>query len=660
MPALALVLCLFPAGQAFAQDAREPARAEETVTVTATRRPFAIADLAAPVVSVSGTSLRGRAAVGLDEALRWTPQVSLLRRTPARAAHPTTQGLNLRGVAPSGTSRALVLIDGLPLTDAFGGWVYWSRVPPLMIEAVEIAPGGGSATFGNQSLAGTLQIVTRNAPDELRAATSLSAGNLGSYRLGGFVGGALGNARLIGAIDVFSTAGYVATAAADRGPVDTKVGSSHQLLWLRAQAGAAWRLGGDLLREERQNGTPEQTNRTVSGGLQLAWESGSDRRGVAGRAQARWQEFESRFSRIGPDRVAEVPVLDQVVPAREAAVSVQGWTQPGVTSTVAAGVDWRHVSGTSEELILTIDRERAVGGNQNVGGLFVAAQVAPAGGLFLEAALRGDLWRNQELGDGPARSLSALSPRVGGAWRVAPAWTLRAAGYRSFRAPTLNELYRQFRVGNVVTLANPDLEAEHLWGAEAGIEHQYFAGDIDLTARVQAYVNELSDAIVNATLDTGPSLILRRRDNVGRARIRGIEGALQAGIGAWRLDATAVWIDARFSDSGAGRVGLAGRRLPHVPTYRARISASWGVGKWSALAALHATGPQFEDERNTLRLGAATTADLLVGYRVTDALEADLGVQNLFDSAVEVRRSSVLTLGPPATVSARLRWSPSQ
>ncbi len=260
-----------------------------------------------------------------------------------------------------------------------------------MIEAVEIAPGGGSATFGNQSLAGTLQIVTRGAPGEFQATTSVSAGNLGSYRLGGFVGGALGRARVIGAIDVFRTDGYIATAVEDRGPVDTNVGSAHQSLWLRATAGRSWQLGGDLLREERDNGTPEQTNRTVSGGLRLAWEGGTDRRGLAGRAQTRWQEFSSRFSRIDPDRAGEVPVLDQVVPAREAAVSLQGWHQPGATSTVAAGIDWRHVAGTSEEVILAIDREREVGGQQNVGGLFIAAQTAPAGNLFLEAALRGDV-----------------------------------------------------------------------------------------------------------------------------------------------------------------------------------------------------------------------------------------------------------------------------
>jgi outer membrane cobalamin receptor len=48
--------------------------------------------------------------------------------------------------------------------------------------------------------------------------------------------------------------------------------------------------------------------------------------------------------------------------------------------------------------------------------------------------------------------------------------TLYAAAYRSFRAPTLNELYRSFRVGNVLTQSNPYLKAEHFSGAEGGVK----------------------------------------------------------------------------------------------------------------------------------------------------------------------------------------------
>ena len=61
--------------------------------------------------------------------LRQVPGFSLFRRTTSRAANPTTQGVSLRGLGASGASRALVLSDGFPLNDPFGGWVYWDRAP---------------------------------------------------------------------------------------------------------------------------------------------------------------------------------------------------------------------------------------------------------------------------------------------------------------------------------------------------------------------------------------------------------------------------------------------------------------------------------------------------------------------------------------------------
>src|SRR5687767_13409384 len=69
-------------------------------------------------------------ALRLDEALKRVPGVSLFRRTGSGAANPTTQGLSLRSIAPSGAGRALVTLDGAPQNDPFGGWVIWSALPP--------------------------------------------------------------------------------------------------------------------------------------------------------------------------------------------------------------------------------------------------------------------------------------------------------------------------------------------------------------------------------------------------------------------------------------------------------------------------------------------------------------------------------------------------
>src|SRR5690606_33116420 len=114
-------------------EAAPGAHVEESVTVTATRTETPLEQAPGSLVVLSGRALETTAALALDDALRLVPGFSLFRRTGSRAAHPTAQGVSLRGIGPSGTSRALVLSDGVPLNDPFGGWVYWGRVPRVAL-----------------------------------------------------------------------------------------------------------------------------------------------------------------------------------------------------------------------------------------------------------------------------------------------------------------------------------------------------------------------------------------------------------------------------------------------------------------------------------------------------------------------------------------------
>ncbi|WP_312128137.1 TonB-dependent receptor plug domain-containing protein [Brevundimonas sp.] len=91
------------------------------VVVTAARLPAAASEAAFSVVRLKQGDIEASARV--DEALRSVPAVSLFRRTTSLSANPTTQGLSLRAIAPSGAGRTLVTLDGVPLNDPFGGWV---------------------------------------------------------------------------------------------------------------------------------------------------------------------------------------------------------------------------------------------------------------------------------------------------------------------------------------------------------------------------------------------------------------------------------------------------------------------------------------------------------------------------------------------------------
>ena len=144
-----------------------PASRAEQITVTATLTPTRLAETPASVVALPAAALAATAAPTLDDALRQVPGFGLFRRTGSRTANPTSQGVSLRGLGASGASRAVVLVDGLPLNDPFGGWVYWARVPRDAIEQVEVLRGGASNLYGSSALGGVVQVLTssRSGPD---------------------------------------------------------------------------------------------------------------------------------------------------------------------------------------------------------------------------------------------------------------------------------------------------------------------------------------------------------------------------------------------------------------------------------------------------------------------------------------------------------------
>ena len=154
--------------------ALRPARREE-VTVTAGRTETRLGDTAERVVVLGRADIAASAALTLDDTLRQVPGFSLFRRSGSRVANPTSQGASLRGVGPSGASRTLVLLDGVPLNDAFGGWVYWSRVPRAAIERVEVLEGGASDLYGSAALGGVVQALGRS--DDGAVAFDASLGN---------------------------------------------------------------------------------------------------------------------------------------------------------------------------------------------------------------------------------------------------------------------------------------------------------------------------------------------------------------------------------------------------------------------------------------------------------------------------------------------------
>ena len=653
-----------------------PASINAQVVVAAARIPTSHNETAASVVLLEATELQTTAAVTLDDALRQIPGFSLFRRSGSRTANPTTQGVSLRGIGASGASRALVLADGVALNDPFGGWVYWNRIPRESIQKVEVLLGGASHLYGSSALAGLIDVATKTV-SENHLSLSASYGNERSPNASIYMSGTKGDWSASLAGEVFRTDGYVLVTESQRGEVDTPAGSRNAVVNLRLQRTIRdnLRLFGNatFFGEARKNGTPLQTNRTHFRQFVIGTDFESTSVGsLSVKLHGATQVFDQNFSAITTDRNAETLTRVQRVPAQAVGASAQ-WTKPVAREhTLVAGAEVREVRGASDEIVFVNGRPTSVvgaGGRERTSGVYVEDLIQAGARLFLILGARFDRWRNLEAFSA-TRSLSspfpisitqftdreetALSSRLSAVYRINGNVSIVASGQRAFRAPTLNELYRSFRVGNVVTLANEDLLAERLSAGEAGLRVNALKNRFLVDGSF--FWNEITRPVANVTLQVTPTLITRQRQNLGRTRSRGVElhgeatlsRYLSLSAGYLLADATVV----RFPVN----VAIEGLRIPQVARHQFTFQSRYSNPAVATIAFQgRAASSQFDDDQNQFRLAPYFTLDTFVARRLSERFEVFAAIENILNQRYEVGKTPITTLGPPIHVRVGFR-----
>lgn len=624
----------------------------ESITVAASRAGLRIVEAPTSTVVVTQQDLAATASPTLDDALRTVPGFTLFRRSGSRTANPTAQGVSLRGVGASGASRSVVLDEGIPLNDPFGGWVYWGRVPIAAVDRVEVIRGGGSDLFGSAASSGAIQLLRSEARD--RVVADLSAGSDDTHLASASAAMPAGALSLRFSGESFSTAGY--TPVAERGSVDVDAGVERSTVEAAVETRsddaprAFVRLA--FFDEERSNGTQLQVNSTSVWSAASGIDFSREALFASLRAYGSNQDYDQTFSAVASDRESERLTRIQNVPSTSFGISGYGTTDVTWYSRVAFGGELRKVEGRSdEEIIGTSTMEVSAGGTQQTASLFVE-QVATLQPLTLVLSGRYDRWSNSDASrrtNGarvafPTREEDAFSPRVALSYRWRDHMTLTASAYDAFRAPTLNELYRSFRVGNVLTNANENLEAEKLRGFEAGARYE----GLSYVLRATLFRMTTRDPVANVTISSAPALIQRQRQNLGRTRTSGIELDAEHRIGNhWRVSAGYLYSDAEVVDFSENPA-VEGNRLPHVPRHQGSLRLSYSGLAGSLVASdVRWSGEQFEDDRNQLTLGGFTTVDLFASKLVTPRWSAYGAVENVLNEEIEVGRTPVTTLGQP-------------
>jgi len=660
-----------------------PAGLLETVTVTPARGEQLLGSTPASVSLIDREEIRQSPAVVADDVLRQVPTFSLFRRTSSLSSHPTAQGVSLRGIGPSGASRTLVLLDDVPFNDPFGGWVYWTRVPLENVDRVEIVEGPSSNLYGNYAIGGVISIVS-SPPSARTAEVTAQYGSKNTPKLDLFGSEVWGKLGVSANASIFDTDGFPTVIENERGPIDTKAQVQFRNFSAKADYRASNRLSffgrTGYFHEERDNakyalgytGDPEANDTTwkhLNGGVRVGLPDSS---ALQVRLFADFEEFDSNFLAV-PNVVLRDTArvtLEQHVPSKGWGGSAQWSRAFGLQNFFTAGLDWRWVDGDSEETTRMLDGVRlnifrVSGGTQRSTGFFLQNIYTPAENLNITVGARVDHWRNYDghnlettIATGlPApgnvpnlaeRDDTVVSPRAALLYRFNDQVSAWGAVSTGFRAPTLNELYRQFRVGALLTLANNELGPERVVSTEVGVN---LLPTPDMTVRATFFDNRVKDPIFNLTIAENT----QQRRNLERTRVRGFQTDLDYRLGtAWAVSAGYVMNDATVRESSINPA-LVGNRLAQVPKHRGSVRLLWTDPRYVSLGVgLQFIGRQFDDDLNLRTVPGETepgmpgyvTADLNASRDINDTVQVFFGIQNLFDEEYVVQTNPT-TIGTP-------------
>ncbi|MGQ9634160.1 MAG: TonB-dependent receptor [Bryobacteraceae bacterium] len=615
------------AAPAFAQVALPPLKTSITVTETLS------ASVAAHMTVLDASTLDRIAGVNADDRLRTIPGFSLFRRSSSLVAHPSTQGVSLRGLGSTAASRTSVRWDGVPLNEPFGGWIQWSRVAPEALDRIEVTRGASTSLFGDHSMGGSISLFSK-AAERNRLESQVEAGNRATRTVSAAAARRWNRWAASAHWRGVTTGGYYIVRPSDRGLADRPARSRFTAGDLRLDAGQGAErlfLKLDVLAEERSNGTVLRRNSTSLGSLSAHYFRNAATSSLSLIAWHVREQFWDHTSSLSPDRNTETPATRQRVPAESAGATAL-WRKQQSHWSAIAGADLLRVEGYSYQT------NPATGVTQVTGG------VLPQHGYFTQLEA-GSAWlrlfagaRFQSAGSG--RRL--FSPSAGLTAARGPV-RLRASAYRAFRIPTLDEMYRQFRVGNTVTFPNPDLRPETMSGGEVGLDWSSERSRLSLTA----YHNSLGRLITNVTISTTPSLIQRQKRNAGQATARGVEAELRH---RWRSllgELSYLFVDSRFSS---------GPRLPQVARHQGSAMLTHSGPRTLFTAGVRAYSSQFEDDLNTYRMPGYAVLHFSVQRELGRALVAVFTMENTLNREFIVGFTPTAATGAPRLWRVGWRW----
>lgn len=670
LSALCLLMSLPLAGDAAENpDADASFYTTDEVVISAARTPVAVGRSAAAVTVLTQEDILRSPYPGghqLDDLLRSVPGVQPATLS-SRYNHPTAQSVTVNGL---GSRRALVLLDGIPLNDGFGGWINWGLIPNE-IDRVEIVPGGASNLYGTWAMGGLIHVITKRPSAGTGLTLDSQAGTLSTYQQA--LNARYGTDRFRFSVGYrwFHTNGIIPVPSYQRGPVDRTNDSRHELVngslaWMPTQA-TTLDLSGSLFREDRTFGTTLSIASRTTGNVAVGFRSDQDRAGLwEGRVFGQWQTFRNLTSQIIPsalNRQGEFQNDIQTIPSNDFGGSLQ-WTGRLLDrDRLVLGTDARTIIAQSTDQLFsqTAFLGQTLARGQQLGwGLFGEWILPLTEHWTVTPGVRADWWKNYNARiETPAGTtvprdnvVSVVNPKLSSLYQLSDTLRLGASVYQAFRVPTLNELYRGFASGGFVFLPNDQLRPERLTGADVKLEGELLA-DRTLHWRISGHVDQVKDQIL--FVSQGP--LAAQRQNVGKTLATG--GTLELSYQLHplvKLDLGYAYVDSVIRNF-PGSPDREGKRVPNVSRSQVTMGLKAGRVEFLEVTILgRYLSRQYADDANTQPVADFFVVDAALRHELRKGIQLMLNGENLTDRQyIATQTGPVKTLGSPLLIMGGVR-----
>jgi outer membrane receptor protein involved in Fe transport len=650
--------------------AEEPAtesvpKLSETIVVTATRSERALDELPISATVIGQSEMEAVPPTFIDELLRAIPGVQM-NLSGGAATFTAGQRLSMRGL---GGQRALVLLDGVPLHDAYDGTIQWQKVPFDSLRQIEVIRGGAASLFGNFALGGTVNLLTRPVNDSV-VRLDLASASSSTVRGAVTIDHAISeNLALRISHDRFDSDGYLRVP--NPGPVDINGWNDSWTTAARAdyQVTEATRgfVKANVSKVHLSQGTALAVDEIdivdASAGVQHSLSASSL---LSTRAFYRSQEEATASGSIIGARESEFLSQVSAIPSNAMGASLEWSTQrSGAIAFVSLGIDVQRLETREHRLSYnrngSLRQEGFLTGSQQFAGLFAQASWRPSERLEVLTSARIDSYKSYEGSDlivrgaqtiYPEASSTQFDPRVSFRYALAKGAALRGAAYRAFKAPTLRELYRSNQMGTSTALGNPFLEPETLVGAELGVD---WSTD-RVNTSVSLFRSDIEGLQSRAPVPGQPNTF--QFLNLGTSRSQGVEAMADVRFSpSWAVNLAYTYSDAIVVEDP--NPALEGNLIPEVVPHIGSIALRYnGRDDTAVTARYRVLSRSYGEASNLTPSPGHRVLDLAVSRPIRAWIDAYASIENAFDeNYFYVLSPTMSRSGQPRTFTLGIRMN---